>query len=338
MVEPLAPPPGALTDIVFREAAGSPPLLLPAVPAGGAHAGDAVSVARVVAGSLSGYGEGVGGGGEEGEAGDGEEWEWEEEGGGDAWGADMLHGCHCDGYGEPGKEAAAGDRGAWEGPACARRSCPFGAADPAAAAVRRRAPAEVIVTCEAGGGRLAITVGGGGGAAVGVVAAATAEVLRRALEEALPALGRVEIVAGGDGGGGGGGGGGDEPVCGDGYVATTRLRLWGVLGAPPTIVVDDRALDGEAAVTAAPHGDSDDEECSGRGTCGERRRSASPTHKHAHAHSHSHRPPPAPPFSSDTVAGLCACFPGSASSDGAGRPGTRGDCGADAAAFVQGRA
>ena len=238
---------GARTLITWRGARGSPPLLVPIVDAAASGAGGSLTVSRLRTGSRASYGDA------------GEDDARAEEA---TWDADALHGCYCDGYPDANKTLAAGadvaaadDRGAREGPACAARSCPYGS-DPLAAR-RATAPAEQLLICTATAGSLTLSWRGDTTAPIG--ADVGADGLRDALQ-ALPAIGAVAVDLAD----------GAMRMC-SANAATARIRFLTELGDLPLLEVGAAHLiSGSATVTAvAGTGGGTNEECSGRGTCGE---------------------------------------------------------------------
>ena len=206
-----------------------------------------------------------------------------------AWGADMLHGCHCDGYPDwNSTRAGATDRGAWLAPTCALRACASGVVPLSAGGVRAAAQ---TLACAAEGGSFTLAFKGQVSAPLDFDASA-AEVA--AALEALPSIGRVAVgapAAAGAGACGGGAAGAAE----NSLAITVRTAL----GAQPLLVADGAFLLGAgASVRVLPlvEGAGEVAECSGHGVC-------------------------------DRAAGLCTCLPSYASSDGAGGVGARGDCG-----------
>ncbi len=266
-----------VTRVTFVTARGAVPPL--AVTTGGAGSfGGTADVAVVAPGSLGSYGEDAFARA--------------------AWDADMVTGCHCDGYPEYNSTSARGDRGAWGGVDCAARACPSGVsplgATPPRAAVQR-------VSCVAGGGTFSLAFRGAATAPLDFDA--TVDELRDALQD-LPSVGLVTVSQPVAVGG--------ARVCGwadDAPPAETLVTFVTELGPLPLLVPDASALRGAApfaspptlAVEAAVDGAGEVRECSGLGTC-------------------------------DAATGQCVCTASWLSSDGAGREGARGDCGARRAA------
>ena len=208
------------------------------------------------------------------------------------WDAEMVHGCHCDGYPEwnsTGLGAGGGDRGRWRGPDCSRRVCPTGLVPLAPGGMAREVQA--LACSGAVGGTFTLTFRGQGTAPINFDAAAWE------VAGALAALGSVGSVsvAAADGTAG---------VCGGGAGGaannTFTVSFLTELGALPLLVAEGSALHGGSGVSLGVSrvtaGSGLLLECSGHGVC-------------------------------DGAAGLCACLPGYVSSNGAGGPGGRGDCG-----------
>ena len=211
------------------------------------------------------------------------------------WDAGMLHGCHCDGYPDwnaSGVDFGGGvDRGRWGGSACALRACPVGAVALAPGGVAREA--QSLACAGATGGTFTLAFRGLVSAPINHDAAAW-EVA--AALQALPSVGLVRVSARGDARAG---------VCGGGPASapgnTFEVAFQTLLGALPLLVADGALLQGPAggvalSVARETAGAGLLKECSGHGVC-------------------------------DTSAGLCACLPGYASSNGALAAGSRGDCG-----------
>jgi hypothetical protein len=177
------------------------------------------------------------------------------------WDADMLQGCHCDGYPEWNStglsERGGRDRGAWGGVDCVTLAFKG----------LRTAPINFD-------------------AAPWEVAGAL---------QALASVGGVRVSAGDGSAGVCGGGGGALPSN------TFPVTFTTLLGAQPRLVVEGGALVGPGggvslSVDRVAAGRGLLLQCSGHGIC-------------------------------DAGTGLCNCLPGYASSNGAGGPGGRGDCG-----------
>jgi hypothetical protein len=222
------------------------------------------------------------------------------------WDADMVHGCHCDGYPDWNASSASStpptppaalrlDRGKWGGVGCTERACPVGlvALSPGGTAGETQA-----VRCSgASGGTLRLGFKGRFTAPINYDASPWE--VKGALE-ALGSIGRVEVSAGSSAVGLCGGGGGLSGEAGNVF----NISFVTELGAQPLVVAEGDFLLGQGAalgVARVVAGRGILLECSGHGTC-------------------------------DTTAGLCVCFPGYASSNGAGGPGARGDCGASVGA------
>jgi hypothetical protein len=216
-------------------------------------------------------------------------------GGGATWDAAMLHGCHCDGYPDwnaSGADLGAGavDRGRWWGSACALRACPVGAVPLAPQGVA--AEAQALACAGATGGTFTLAFRGQVSAPISFDAPPW-EV--QAALQALPSVGLVGVRAADGSAGVCGGGAGSAP----GNTFTVAFQT--LLGALPLLVADGALLQGPAggvalSVARETAGAGLLKECSGHGVC-------------------------------DTSAGLCACLPGYASSNGALAAGSRGDCG-----------
>ena len=209
-----------------------------------------------------------------------------------AWDADMVHGCHCDGYPEwnsTGLGAGGGDRGKWRAPDCARRVCPTGLVPLAPGGAEREVQA--LACSGAVGGTFTLAFRGQ------VTAPISYDAAPWEVEGALAALSsvgsvRVAAVDGLAGVCGGGAGGAANN--------TFTVSFMTELGALPLLVAEGSALHGGSAVSLGvgrvAAGSGLLLECSGHGVC-------------------------------DGATGLCACLPGYVSSNGAGGPGGRGDCG-----------
>jgi hypothetical protein len=218
----------------------------------------------------------------------------------DTWDANMIYGCHCDGYPEWNSTSVAyGDRGAWVGPACALRSCPSGVNPSFEASVRE----EQRLTCVANAGSFTLTFRGETTAPLDFDV--TVRELIDALED-LDSIGLVDISLEGT-----------LPesadynaanrVCGwdQSIPRSVRIKFLTELGDLPLLNADASYLFGpnNGAVLATLEisevttGVGRIEECSGQGIC-------------------------------DGTTGLCSCFESWLSSDGAGAEGGRGDCGA----------
>lgn len=112
-----------------------------------------------------------------------------------------------------------------------------------------------------------------------------------------------------------------------------RVTFTGDFGDLPALVPASVDLDdgaGSVEVTKVVAGTKQSLVCSGRGKCSE-----SPAHACFLSKGPQRRPAPDPtrlplplPPLPDTKTGLCECFDGYTSSDGAGASGTRNDCGA----------
>jgi len=209
------------------------------------------------------------------------------------WDADMIQGCHCDGYPDWNMTSLAGDRGAWLGHACALRACPsgpdpFGGAAPVLEVQR--------LSCVATGGVFSLSFRGVSTPPLDYDTTTTE--LAGALED-LASVGLVAVAQAADDG--------SALVCGsnEGAPRVTLVTFLTELGDLPLLVADGLYLRGAEQgavlptllVDEAVRGAATVRECAGQGTC-------------------------------DRTTGLCACSAGWLSSDGDGGVGMRGDCGA----------
>jgi hypothetical protein len=324
---------GVVTRVTFTSELGPQPLL---VPASGLGASGTIVVAQEVAGTRASYGALAGSAA--------------------TWDADMLHGCLCDGYPDSNKTSAVAgvsDRGLWEGPACAQRSCPFGSdpEGPAAGLASGWIGSEnQTVVCSALSGTFTLTFRGATTAPI--PASASAAQVQAALE-ALPTVGWVSVSF-------------TAPlsasaVCSSsGAGVTTTIRFLTELGDLPQMTAASVSLVGGTVATGtAASGTGTNEECSGRGVCG----ASDPAGEKALRFQIPVYATSAPwlhvcralivTFSAclpsvtaaaghlllsalvaDTDSGLCTCFSGYYSSNGFGGIGRRGDCGAGATSYV----
>ena len=224
------------------------------------------------------------------------------------WDADMMQGCHCDGYPEWNSTSPAGDGGAWRGPACASRACPTG--------INPYGPPSVLevqrISCLAGSGSFTLTFRGQTTPALDFDV--SIDELRDALQD-LPSIGLVDVTFE------------DAAVealakmksgdafevaaaaraCGynPGEPRATLIRFTTELGNVPMVTAQTSRLFGptgtaEAAsmvISESTAGSGELVECSGLGSC-------------------------------DEATGLCTCLETWLSSDGLGAQGRRGDCSA----------
>jgi hypothetical protein len=161
---------GVDTQITFLTDFGNQPLL---VVDGSSATGGALSIAETVSGSRISYGN--------------------DPTNPAAWDADMIFGCHCDGYPDYNMTSSEGDAAPWFGNRCSDRRCPFGA-DPNA-----ELPAgstvfgfeNQTISCLATAGSFAIKYRGH--TTEDIAYDATPASLKSALE-ALPSVGVVNVA------------------------------------------------------------------------------------------------------------------------------------------------
>jgi hypothetical protein len=209
------------------------------------------------------------------------------------WDADMVHGCHCDGFPEWNSTSLQGDRGLLVGHACGLRTCPSGP-DPFGGAVSSLE--EQSILCTASGGVFSLSFRGVSTPPLDFDV--TVAELAGALED-LASIGLVTVTQQGSGA--------DARVCGwtDGAPRETRIRFRTELGDVPLLVGDAHFLMGpnlgttpaQLTIREVAPGRATVRECSGQGVC-------------------------------DRSTGLCSCAASWLSSNGEGDLGGRGDCGA----------
>jgi EGF-like domain len=236
---------GVTALVTFTSDLG-PQQLLVAAASGGATGG--VTVARVTAGSRATYGSLNSGLVSTTPS---------------TWDADMLWGCHCDGYPDYNKtspDALIADRGAWEGPACTRRTCPYGS-DPEGPKTGDASAALAVevqsITCSATSGTFTLTFRGATTSAI--AATADADKVKVALES-LATVGIVDVKIGG----------GATAVCSNaGGGVVTSVSFTTELGNIPAMTADGSGLTGgTVTIATVTDGNGTNEECSGRGLCG----------------------------------------------------------------------
>lgn len=238
---------GVTALVTFTTDLGPQPLLVAATatPPGSGS----VTVTRAIAGTRASYGTTVGASA--------------------TWDAEMLYGCACDGYPDLNKTSSANavsDFGLWDGPACSRRTCPWGS-DPTGPASGEAAgwigSENQTLACTATGGSFTLTFRG---ATSGAIAwDASADDVRVALES-LPSVGVLSVAFSGGSARVCSGLGGASPAS----TVITTVRFLTELGNLPQMTVDASALTGGSiTVATAADGTGTNEECAGRGICGE---------------------------------------------------------------------
>ena len=209
------------------------------------------------------------------------------------WDADMVQGCHCDGYPEWNSTSLQGDRGMLVGHSCGLRTCPSGP-DPFGGAVSSLE--EQSILCTATGGVFSLSFRGVSTPPLDFDV--TVAELAGALED-LESIGLVTATQLGSDD--------NARVCGwtDGAPRETRIRFLTELGDVPLLVGDALYLMGpnlgmmaaQLTIQEVVPGRATVRECSGQGVC-------------------------------DRNTGLCTCASAWFSSNGEGELGARGDCGA----------
>lgn len=208
--------------------------------------------------------------------------------GGTQWDADAITSCVCDGYGDGNRTGKGSDSAFWIGTGCTERSCPTGI-NPSGY-LEEMAFEVQRLSCAASSGSFALYFRTYTSKPIPFD---TTFAELKVLLEALPSVGSVSLakVAGTAWSG-------QDRVCGTAMqAAVTDITFLTELGDVPLMKADAYKLSGVVSVTEGVKGFGSQAECSNKGSCARDE-------------------------------GVCECDAFYFSSNGKGKPGRRGDCGA----------